>query len=142
LAAAISHWNLARDLAAQIRETPVGGMAHACEYETSWYLFLDPENVQMELATPDVMARRTSFTWVDLMGGEGPVAFTDDWSRISNGSGVEGDPMTATIEKGRHYAEEEVNNLVRFCEEFKGLPTLPRRNYTARGQDANPYYQE
>jgi creatinine amidohydrolase len=113
-------------------------MAHACEYETSWYLFLDPENVQMELATPDVMARRTSFTWVDLMGGEGPVAFTDDWSRISNGSGVEGDPMTATIEKGRHYAEEEVNNLVRFCEEFKGLPTLPRRNYTARGQDANP----
>jgi hypothetical protein len=50
--------------------------------------------------------------------------------------------MTATIEKGRHYAEEEVNNLVRFCEEFKGLPTLPRRNYTARGQDANPYYQE
>jgi creatinine amidohydrolase len=141
LAAAISHWNLARDLAAQIRETPVGGMAHACEYETSWYLFLDPESVQMALATPDVMARRTSFTWVDLMGGEGPVAFTDDWSRISNGSGVEGDPLTATVDKGRQYAEEEVTNLIRFCEEFKVLPTLPRRNYTARGQDANPYDQ-
>ncbi len=142
LAAAISHWNLARDLAATIRETGVGGMAHACEYETSWYLFLDPAAVKMELAVPDVMPMRTNYTWADLMAGDGPVAFTDDWSRVSNGSGVEGDPMTASIEKGQRYAETEVTHLIRFCEEFKALPTLPRRNYTARGNDENPYYDQ
>ena len=142
LAAAISHWNLARDLAAEIRETELGGMAHACEYETSWYLFLDPAAVKMDLAVPDVMPMRTSFTWADLMAGDGPVAFTDDWSRVSNGSGVEGDPRTASVEKGQRYAETEVTNLIHFCEEFKALPTLPRRNYTARGNDENPYYEQ
>lgn len=142
LAAAISHWNLARDLAAEIRETGVGGMAHACEYETSWYLFLDPAAVKMELAVPDVMPMRTSYTWADLMAGDGPVAFTDDWSRVSNGSGVEGDPRTASVEKGQRYAETEVTNLIHFCEEFKALPTLPRRDYTALGNAENPYYEQ
>ena len=139
LAAAINHWNLARDLAARIRETPTGGMAHACEYETSWYLFLDPDAVDMTKAVPDMLARRTDFTWVDLMAGDGPAALIDDWSRISNGSGVEGDPTTATAEKGRIYAEEEVAQLIQFCEQFRALSVAPRRDYTARGKDANPY---
>ena len=139
VAAAINHWSLARDLAAELRETPVGGMAHACEYETSWYLFLDPDGVDMARAVPDMLARRTSYNWVDLMAGDGPAAFIDDWSRTSNGSGVEGDPTTATAEKGQRYAEEEVSNLVNFCAEFKAIDVPPRRNYTARGTDANPY---
>lgn len=139
MAAAISHWHLARELAARIRETPAGGMAHACEYETSWYLFLNPDVVQMERAVPDMLAQRSQYIWVDLMAGDGPVAFIDDWSRVSNGSGVEGDPRTASAEKGRRYAEEEVGHLIEFCREFKAMPLLPRRNYTARGQDPNPY---
>jgi creatinine amidohydrolase len=139
LAAAINHWDLARDLAARIRETPVGGMAHACEYETSWYLFLAPEQVRMDRAVPDMVPRRTEYVWVDLMAGSGPAAFIDDWSRISNGSGVEGDPTTASAEKGRIYAEEEVTHLIRFCRQFKELKVAPRRDYTPRGTDANPY---
>jgi creatinine amidohydrolase len=142
LAAAISHWSLAQELAARIRESPTGGMAHACEYETSWYLFLAPELVQMEKAVPDMIQQRSRFIWVDLMAGNGPAAMTDDWSRISNGSGVEGDPTTASAEKGRQYAEEEVANLVAFCEEFKAMKMLPRRNYTPRSEDANPYYED
>ncbi len=142
LAAAINHWNLARDLAARVRETSVGGMAHACEYETSWYLFLDPGAVAMDKAAVDMVCHRSKHVWVDLMAGDGPVALIDDWSRLSNGSGVEGDPRTASAEKGREYAEEEVRNLIDFCEEFKAMPVSPRRDYTARGRDANPYYEE
>ncbi len=141
LAAAINHWNLARDLAARVRETPVGGMAHACEYETSWYLFLDPTLVEMDRAAVDMVCHRSKHVWVDLMAGDGPVALIDDWSRLSNGSGVEGDPRTASAEKGRQYAEEEVRNLIDFCEEFRAMPVSPRRDYTARGHDANPYYE-
>jgi creatinine amidohydrolase/Fe(II)-dependent formamide hydrolase-like protein len=77
---------------------------------------------------------------VDLMAGDGPVALIDDWSRISNGSGVEGDPTTATAEKGRLFAEEELNNLLAFCGEFQAMAVPPRRDYTARGKDPNPYY--
>jgi creatinine amidohydrolase len=139
LAALVSHWQLARDLAARIRETPRGGMAHACEYETSWYLFLAPELVHMERAVADMIAQRSRYIWVDIMAGDGPATFIDDWSRLSNGSGVEGDPVTASAEKGQRYAEEEVTQLIEFCQEFKAMALLPRRNYTARGQDANPY---
>lgn len=142
LAAAINHWSLARELAARIRETPTGGMAHACEYETSWYLFLDASLVYMDKRVPDMVDHHTSFVWVDLMAGDGPAALIDDWSRLSNGSGVEGDPTTASAEKGALYAEEEVTNLIRFCEEFKAMEVKPRRDYTARGSDANPYYED
>jgi creatinine amidohydrolase len=140
LAASINHWNLARDLAAKIRETPVGGMAHACEFEMSWYLHIAPDHVYPEKAVADMLAERSKQIWVDLMAGDGPVAFIDDWSRVSNGSGTEGDPATATAEKGRRYAEEEIKNLISFCEEFQAMPVKPRRNYTARGTDPNPYY--
>jgi len=142
LAAAINHWSLARDLAARIRETPTGGMAHACEYETSWYLFLDPSGVYMDKQVADMVDHQTPFVWVDLMAGDGPVALIDDWSRLSNGSGVEGDPATASVDKGARYAEEEVTNLIRFCEDFRAMKVHPRRNYTARGSDPNPYYDE
>jgi creatinine amidohydrolase len=141
LAAAINHWNLARDLAARIRETPIGGMAHACEYETSWYLFLDPSLVKMDRAVSDMLAYASAQVWVDLMAGDGPVTLINDFSRISNGSGVEGDPATASAEKGERYAEEEVRNLIDFCAEFKAMAVDPRRNYTARGTDPNPYYE-
>ena len=53
--------------------------------------------------------------------------------------GVEGDPMTATAEKGALYAEEEVSNLIEFCQDFKEMPLLPRLNFTGRGTDPNPY---
>lgn len=139
LAAAINHWALARDLAAHIRETPRGGMAHACEYETSWYLFLKPDLVLMDRAVADVLEQRSGFVWVDIMAGDGPVTLIDDWSRVSNGSGVEGDPATASTEKGQRYAEEEVTNLIAFCEDFKAMIVAPRRNYTARGNDPNAY---
>ncbi len=142
LAAAINHWSLSADLAAKIRESGKGGMAHACEYETSWYLFMDPDSVQMDKAVPDMIKHQSDFVWVDIMSGDGPVALIDDWSRLSNGSGVEGDPATATAEKGKLYAEEEVTKLIAFCEQFKAQKVHPRRNYTARGSDPNPYYED
>lgn len=142
LAAAINHWDLARELAAEIRESPRGGMAHACEYETSWYLRLCPELVQMDKAVADIVQHQSQSVWVDIMAGDGPVALIDDWSRLSNGSGVEGDPATASREKGERYAETEVHKLIAFCEEFKGMKTKPRRNYTARGTDPNPWFED
>jgi creatinine amidohydrolase len=141
LVAAIDHWALAREIAPEIRESPRGGAAHACEYETSWYLHLNPEAVDMSAAVSDVLAPRSRFVWVDTLAGDGPVALIDDWTRVSNGSGVEGDPLTANAEKGRAFAEEELRNLIAFSEDFRAMNVPPRRDYTARGTDPNPWYQ-
>src|SRR6185437_9420563 len=42
--------NLAVEAFEAVRESPMGGAAHACELETSAYLYLDAERVQMDKA--------------------------------------------------------------------------------------------
>ena len=46
MCATLGHFSLARDVLQQIRESPHGGTAHACEAETSEYLYLCPDLVQ------------------------------------------------------------------------------------------------
>jgi len=50
LCAAMGYWNVAQviQVAKKIRESGPGGMAHACEFETSMYLAMKPELVDME----------------------------------------------------------------------------------------------
>ena len=44
-------------------------MAHACELETSVYLHLDSQRVQMEKAVKDMNLPASKFMWLDLMQG-------------------------------------------------------------------------
>src|SRR5437763_9663533 len=46
VAAAADYWALVREIAAVVRDSPPGGMAHACELETSLMLYLRPEPVR------------------------------------------------------------------------------------------------
>ena len=50
LCAAFLWPSLAVKKISQVRESGRGGMSHACELETSVYLYLDEERVQMEKA--------------------------------------------------------------------------------------------
>src|SRR5436305_638755 len=44
LAASVAHWDLARKAVDKLRQSEYpGGMAHACEFETSMYLHLRPD---------------------------------------------------------------------------------------------------
>lgn len=124
----LSHWDLISDVIREHRESVFpGGMAHACELETSLYLHICPERVQMEKAVKDVQGRWSDQFWVDL-GGFGPVTMVDDWSRI-NATGVEGDPLVASAEKGRIWAEATIERLIRFMDDFRKHPVKPRRNF-------------
>ena len=58
--------SLARETIEQIRESErPGGMAHACELETSFYLYLDPSCVQMDKAKKEIGIPPTRFIWMD-----------------------------------------------------------------------------
>jgi creatinine amidohydrolase len=110
--------SLAPDVINELRESPVpGGMAHACELETSVYLYLDQQRVQMEKAVKDINLPPSRFIWLDLMKGS-PVLYMDHWTRFSR-SGVVGDPTLATAEKGRRIFEAVVTNLVALVREFR-----------------------
>jgi len=126
--ATVNHWDLIADQLNAERDSPYpGGMAHAGEMETSLYLHICPERVDMSKAAAEMPKRWSEQVWVDLAGC-GPVAFIDDYTR-TNTSGVEGDPTTATAEKGKRWADSTIEKIIAFAGDFQQLPILPRRNY-------------
>ena len=124
MCAAISYWDLQPviDTAARIRESEnPGGMNHACELETSMYLAIKEELVQMDKAVRDLDKFTASkYFWLDLVGqGEGrPVIMIPYWSSISE-TGTLGDPTAATKEKGRQLLAAAVEGLIEFISVFK-----------------------
>jgi len=100
-----------------VRESGRGGMSHACELETSVYLYLDGERVHMYKAVKEMEQPDSEFIWSDLLA-PGPVRMMDIWTRFSR-TGVNGDPTVATREKGKIIFEAVVENFVKFAREFR-----------------------
>jgi creatinine amidohydrolase len=106
-----------------------GGCAHACELETSLYLYLDGDNVrkdQIQSGTISFNEEGSPFMWVDLFGA-GP-ATGISWTSSSSETGVLGEAELATAEKGRVAYEESVKQLARFIAWFKDRPKDVRRD--------------
>ena len=53
---AVNHWglNTVYDVVAKIRDSEPGGMSHACELETSMYLAINPDLVDMSQAVSEI----------------------------------------------------------------------------------------
>ena len=106
-----------------------GGCAHACELETSLYLYLDGDNVRKDKIANGTISfneENSPFNWVDLFAA-GP-ATVISWTSSYSESGVLGEPELATAEKGRQVYEEAVKQLVRFITYFKDRPCDVRRD--------------
>jgi creatinine amidohydrolase len=100
-------------------------IAHADEFETSLYLHLAPERVQMDKAGAgdDVMGQYLS------SDSTSPYAhFNDYWSRWTD-LGVHGDARPATAEKGEVIFETAVTRLVELADEFREWPMAARRDF-------------
>jgi creatinine amidohydrolase len=106
-----------------------GGCAHACELETSLYLYLDGDNVRkdrIQSGTISFNEEDSPFTWVDLFGA-GPATIIS-WTSSYSETGVLGEAELATAEKGRVAYEEAVTQLARFISWFKDRPKDVRRD--------------
>jgi len=125
LVASTPYWALAREAVERLRESEFpGGMAHACEFETSIYMYLKPELVQTERMVPrETPSRLNRFVYDDLFGS-GPVRLVNRYSRVTT-SGVEGDPLLATPEKGKAFAECAIENLISFAGLFREMKVGP-----------------
>jgi creatinine amidohydrolase len=97
----------------ELRDSGRGGMAHACELETSLYLAIEPGLVQMERAVKEIPPQ-SEFMWMDW--SDGPLSYMPHWSALS-ASGVTGDATLATAAKGSRWlarAQEEIAQFI--CE--------------------------
>lgn len=127
-------WNLLRvdpDFLPNWRESKFpGGCAHACELETSMYLYLDETNVRKDLVKNGTISfneENSPFNWVDLLG-QGPGTIVS-WTSSYSETGVLGEAELATVEKGRRACEEAVKQLVRLVRWFKDRPKDPRGDH-------------
>jgi creatinine amidohydrolase len=106
----------------QLRESDLS--SHACELETSAYLAIDPDAVDMTQAVRDTTFHRSAHVWSDLAGQKpGPESKTPlvMMEHFSTGSisGVRGDPTRATAEKGELLLEAAANELAAIVSELR-----------------------
>jgi creatinine amidohydrolase len=126
LSASIDWWNLIQGTISEIRESGLGGIDHACEMETSVYLYLKPDLVYKDKIQDEYTYLRGGPKWMytDLTASS-PVFFMNNWSRMSE-SGVNGAPSMATKQKGERFTNDAIKNLITIVEDFRNFKTRPR----------------
>ena len=121
-AVCMASWYLAsaesKALLAELRDSEPGGMAHACELETSLYLALQPDLVQMDRAVREIPPRTPN---VHMDWADGPLSFMPHWSALSE-SGVTGDATLATAEKGRRWLARAQDEIAEYIAEVRDAP--------------------
>jgi creatinine amidohydrolase len=108
---------------AEVRDSDYGGLAHACELETSMYLAIDPEAVEMDKAVDErgyPAGDHARLDWAD-----GPLKLMPWWSSFSR-TGVQGDATKGTAAKGEALLEAAVAECVQYVRELIAKP-LPQR---------------
>jgi creatinine amidohydrolase len=126
--AMLSWWQI-DELQEAFREISDGGArgsGHAAELETSLYLHIDPDRVDMDEAVRDV-----SYPESDHFYATGLAADPDDvstsvsmmewWTTISR-TGVKGDATLASAEKGERFLDEAVDGLHSILDELRAYP--------------------
>ena len=106
-----------------------GGCAHACELETSLYLYLAGDDVRKDRIKSGIISfneEESPFNWVDLFAA-GPATLIS-WTSSYSDTGVLGDAELATAEKGKEAYQEALKQLVRFVTWFKDRRKDRRRD--------------
>ena len=104
-----------------------GGIAHACELETSMYLHLKPEDVRQDLIeSGDISFNNmdSPYRYIDLYG-KGAVEITS-WTASYSDTGVLGEAAKATADKGKAAFNEAVKHLCEFIDEWHAQPAPTR----------------
>lgn len=110
--AMLTWWRLAAPELEAIRESGFAGVNHACEFETSLMLLAAPESVRRELIGD--MSYVETFDWANadmIRAARGALFRT--MHQMSGGTGVVGDPSTATAAKGERITEAVVDQMER-----------------------------
>ena len=108
-------------------------MAHACELETSIYLAIDPDAVDMSKAVDELGYQQSEYAYMDW--SDGPLKLMPWWSSFST-TGVQGRATRGTADKGEKLLEAAVEEVTGFVTDLKGRP-LPVRQ-TPREKPLQP----
>lgn len=113
-----TYWNLAARQFSEIRSSPIGGMGHACEMETSVLLATNPDLVDMAKAKAGGPSSETGYRPMDMLAPP-PFSLINEFDEISE-NGVIGMPEYASSEKGSRFLEAAAQAVVAFLDEMAG----------------------
>jgi creatinine amidohydrolase len=114
----------------KVRESDRGGIAHACELETSIYLAIDEAAVDMSLAVDEQSFPESEHSFMDW--SDGSLRSMPWWSSFS-ATGVHGRPTLATRVKGEVLLDAAVDECVAYVRELREKPVAGRRAPTPPG---------
>lgn len=121
-----AYWNLASSQFNTIRSSPMGGMGHACEMETSILLAQNPSLVDMSKAARGGPGPEMGYRTIDMLQ-QPPFSLINEFDELSP-SGVLGMPELATAEKGAQFLEAAVQSAVALIDEIAGWHFQERAN--------------
>jgi creatinine amidohydrolase len=98
------------------RTSPIGGMGHACELETSFLLHLRPDLCQMERVVDEMDFVATPDYYMDWIEG-GSLIANPPWDDDTK-TGAYGAGSHATAEKGRLWLEAAIEEKAAHVEEI------------------------
>jgi creatinine amidohydrolase len=98
------------------RTSPIGGMGHACELETSYLLHLRPDLCRMERVVDEMDFVATPEYYMDWIEG-GSLIANPPWDDDTR-TGAYGAGSHATAEKGRLWLEAAIEEKVAHVEEI------------------------
>jgi creatinine amidohydrolase len=98
------------------RQSPLGGMGHACELETSLILQIRPELVHLERAVDELDFITTPSYYMDWVEG-GALIANPPWEDDTR-TGAYGAGSLGTAEKGRLWLEAAIKEKVIHVEEI------------------------
>jgi creatinine amidohydrolase len=118
--ASMTYWAPIGAELSELGKSPIGGMSHACEMETSLQLHLRPHLVDMASAVAEPIVPQTSFFQRDFRAG-GSVSYPLDL-KLDSRNGVRGDPTYAEAATGEKILQAAVTKVGQFLREFATIP--------------------
>jgi creatinine amidohydrolase len=115
--AALTYFALAKDAIARLRKSEIGGMGHACEFETAMVQHIRPELVKIDRALTTYPDPGSRYLTTDLLGGS-PIRTYHDFGDLSD-TGTLGDPSLASPEAGAEFFKAVTSELNAFVADFR-----------------------
>ncbi|MCD9026245.1 creatininase family protein [Cohnella silvisoli] len=119
IVASAEYWNIARGEIGAIRESGFGGLGHACEMETSLYLYMKESGVRQDRIQDDGEQAEGSMFRSEMQHGS-TASRVINFDEITS-SGVFGKPTLASADKGRRFYEAISERLDVFVKEFNAI---------------------
>lgn len=117
-----NYWELAREELLSLREGGTYAMGHACELETSLYLYLEEGAVRKDKIRDAGCPDESGYFGFGMFNG-GPVSYLTNFSEITD-TGAFGCPTLASAEKGKRMFEAISEQLEKFILYFSKRDTM------------------